>query len=72
MANSNLLPGYGIVQEIDSKQNLLPGYGIVFETIVAASGSLIKTWNGIAIASVKTINGIPIASVKSINGIANV
>lgn len=34
--------------------------------------SLIKTWNGIPIASVKTINGIPIASVKTLNGITNV
>lgn len=35
-------------------------------------GSLIKTINGLAIASVKTINGLPIASVKSWNGLTNV
>lgn len=35
-------------------------------------GSLIKTVNGLAIASVKTINGLAIASVKTYNGLTNV
>lgn len=39
---------------------------------VTAAGSLIKTVNGLAIASVKTKNGLAIASVKSINGLTNV
>lgn len=38
----------------------------------AAAGSLIKTVNGLAIASVKTINGLAIASVKTHNGLTNV
>lgn len=39
MSNVNLLPGYGIVTETDTKQNLLPGYGILNETFVTASTS---------------------------------
>lgn len=39
---------------------------------VAAGGSLIKTVNGLAIASVKTLNGLAIASVKTRNGLTNV
>lgn len=35
-------------------------------------GSLIKTVNGLAVASVKTWNGLAIASVKTINGLTNV
>lgn len=38
----------------------------------SASGSLIKTVNGLVIASVKTARGLAIASVKSINGLTNV
>lgn len=34
----------------------------------AAGGGIIKTVNGLAIASVKTVNGLAIASVKTING----
>jgi len=44
MANSNLLPGVGIVQETATKQNLLPGYGIVQETVAAAGGSTTKVY----------------------------
>jgi hypothetical protein len=33
---TNLLPGYGFVQETATKQNLLPGYGFVHETVAAA------------------------------------
>lgn len=36
----------------------------------AASGSAIKTINGLARASIKTINGLAIASVKTFNGLA--
>jgi len=38
MANSNLLPGYGFVQETASAVNLYPGYGLVQETVSAADG----------------------------------
>lgn len=38
----------------------------------AAGGGLIKTVNGLAIASVKTVNGLAIASVKTVNGLTNV
>lgn len=73
MPNNNLLPGYGIVQETDTKQNLLPGYGFVNETFSSGGGgSLIKSLNGLAIASVKSRNGLAIASIKSINGLSNV
>lgn len=36
----------------------------------AAGGGVIKTINGLAIASVKTINGVAIASIKTYNGAA--
>ncbi len=39
---------------------------------IPPSVSLIKTVNGLAIASVKTVNGLAIASVKTLNGLANV
>ena len=38
----------------------------------AAGGAVVKTYNGLAIASVKTVGGLAIASVKTINGISNV
>lgn len=38
----------------------------------AGSGSVIKSINGVAIASVKSVNGVAIASVKSVNGVSNV
>lgn len=38
----------------------------------SAGASVIKSINGIVIASVKSINGIAIASVKSVNGVSNV
>lgn len=36
----------------------------------AASGSSIKTFDGLAVASVKTVDGLAIASVKNYNGLA--
>lgn len=39
-------------------------------TAPPAGGSVIKTVNGLAVASVKTINGLAVASVKTINGAA--
>jgi len=44
----------------------------VYATYTQASGSLIKTVNGLAVASVKTVNDLAIASVKTINGLTNV
>lgn len=48
----------------------VPNRGKYF--VAAAGGSLIKSINGLAIASVKSLNGLAIASVKSRNGLANV
>lgn len=48
------------------------GQYYINEQDAAAGGSLIKTWDGLAIASVKTINGLAIASVKNVNGLTNV
>lgn len=45
--------------------------GIAIE-IKAAASSLVKTVNGLAIASVKTINGLSISSIKNVNGLTNV
>ena len=39
MAKSNILPGYGIVQETATSQNLLPGYGILNESVSVAPAS---------------------------------
>lgn len=39
--------------------------------VAAGGASVIKTVDGLAIASVKTWNGLAIASVKTINGVAN-
>lgn len=38
----------------------------------AAGGSVIKTINGLVIASVKTVNGLAVASMKTINQVTNV
>ena len=35
--NANLLPGFGIVVETDTKENLLPGFGIANESFAAAA-----------------------------------
>jgi hypothetical protein len=45
--------------------------GAVQKAVVVVS-SLIKTVNGLAIASVKTVNGLAIASLKTFNGLTNV
>ena len=37
--NSNLLPGFGIIQESGTDQNLFPGYGIVMESVAAAAAN---------------------------------
>ena len=39
MADQNMLPGIGFVNETDTKQNLLPGSGFVNETEVVAGGA---------------------------------
>ena len=73
MARQHQIPGYGYINETGARQHQLPGAGYVNETVsVGGGGSLIKTINGLAIASVKTINGLAIASVKTVGGLTNV
>lgn len=48
------------------------GFVMIYQFPPAAGGSLIKTVNGLAIASVKTIKDLAIASVKTVNGLTNV
>lgn len=45
---------------------------LYLDTVAGGGGSLIKTINGLPIASVKTLNGLAIASVKTRNGLTNV
>jgi hypothetical protein len=46
--------------------------GVMYEYIfpTAASGGLIKTIDGVPIASIKTIDGVAIALIKTYNGVA--
>jgi len=48
----------------------LDGLSYVVHEYVAAEGAVVKTINGLALASVKTYNGLAIGSVKTINGAA--
>jgi hypothetical protein len=42
----------------------------IYATYTPAAAGVVKTVNGLAIASIKTINGLAVASVKTINGAA--
>ena len=42
----------------------------IYATYTEASAGVVKTVNGLAIASIKTINGLAVASVKTVNGTA--
>lgn len=72
--NASIPAGYAAAKEdpwtdsVDSGSNQYS----IYATYTATGGSLIKTHNGLAIASVKTVNGLAIASVKTVDGLTNV
>ena len=69
MSREHILGGASpvYVNETGTRDEIL---AVVYVSETVATGSSIKTVNGLALASVKTVNGLALASVKTVNGLA--